>query len=458
MPRLTFARLASMIGGRLVRGGEISFDRVVIDSREAEEHSVFFAIRGERLDGHTFVGQALETALGAVVHREDVEVSEGKGLVVVDDTTAALRRLAAAVRHEFPFLLIAITGSAGKTTTKEMIHALVATERRAFKSWGNFNNQIGFPLCLSNAPDTAQVVVSEMGMNHKGEIAEMAGYSRPDIGVYTNIRPVHLEFFGTIEAIAAAKRELLENVADGGQLVLNADDPQVMRISEGFEGRKLTYALHDPNADVRAVDVREDGLRGTTFRLVANGTEREMHLRLPGLHNLENFLAAVGAARLTGISLEGIERGAATIEPAYHRGVLVEWNGASLYDDTYNSNPYALGRALELLDKAEARGRRIAVIGDMLELGPEELRFHREAGEKVPRSVNLIVAVGPRSKALLDGARSAGFPPEALQHFEDARGAAAYLRDAIRPGDLVLLKASRGIGLDRILGELEGGR
>ncbi|HEY0591177.1 MAG TPA: UDP-N-acetylmuramoyl-tripeptide--D-alanyl-D-alanine ligase [Thermoanaerobaculia bacterium] len=454
MPRLTFARLASTIGGRLVQGGEIAVDHVAIDSREVTESSVFFAIIGERLDGHAFLPQALETARGAVVSSLPAALPAGKAIVEVEDTTVALQALAAAVRREFPFLLIGITGSAGKTTTKEMIHALVATERRAHTSWGNFNNQIGFPLCLANTPDAAEVVVSEMGMNHKGEIAQMAGYGRPDIGVYTNIRPVHLEFFGTIEGIAAAKRELLENLAPGGKIVVNMDDPQVMRISRDFEGRKLTYGF-GAGAEIRAVDVRERGLRGTSFKVVAEGTERSFELHLPGEHNLENLLAAIGAARLAGISWGGIERGIADIRPAKHRGILVEWKGASLYDDTYNSNPYALGRALELMEKADVGGRRIAVIGDMLELGPQELDFHREAGKAIPRCVDLVVGVGDRSAALLDGAREAGFDPGALHHFADALAAASFLRSEIRPGDLVLLKASRGIGLDRVLDELE---
>lgn len=456
MPSLNFTRLAGMVGGEVIQGGELVVSRVVIDGREADARSAFFAIRGERHDGHDFLEQALAKARGAIVSKVPDPLPAGKAIVRVDDTTKALVRLAAAIRREQPFLLIGVTGSAGKTTTKEMIHALIAAERRAFKSWGNFNNQIGFPLCLSNTPDDAQVVVSEMGMNHAGEIADMASYGRPDIGVYTNIRPVHLEFFGTIEGIAAAKRELLENLNEGGRVVLNFDDPQVMRISQGFEGERITYGFGE-GADVRAVDVEERGLRGSSFTIEAEGERRKLELSLGGLHNLENFLAAVATARLAGISWEGIERGAATIKPAYHRGVLVDWNGASLYDDTYNSNPYALGRALELLDKADVEGRRIAVIGDMLELGADELTFHRDSGKQIPRSVNVVVAVGPRSKAILEGAREAGFEQAKLHHFAKAEDAIPFLRETIRPGDLVLLKASRGIGLDRIVNELEGG-
>src|SRR5207248_709331 len=213
--------------------------------------SVFFAIKGDRLDGHQFVAQALGAARGAVVMQVPENVPAEKGIVRVADTTVALQNLARSIRETHPFTLIAITGSAGKTTTKEMIATLVASERRTFKSWGNFNNLIGCPLCIDNTPDDAEVVVSEMGMNHKGEIAQLAGLLHPDVGVYTNIGPVHIEFFGTIEKIAEAKRELLENMKPGGTIVINTDNKYVMDISRGFQGRKVTYGIeHD--ADFRA--------------------------------------------------------------------------------------------------------------------------------------------------------------------------------------------------------------
>src|SRR5205085_3926876 len=208
-------------------------------------------------------------------------VPEGKGLVRVDDTTAALQELARSIRSHYSFTLIGITGSAGKTTTKEMIAALAATERRTWKSWGNFNNQIGAPLCLDNVPDETEVVVSEMGMNHKGEIAQIAGLMRPDVGVYTNIAPVHIEFFGTIEGIAAAKRELLENLRPGGTVIVNNDNEHVVRISADYEGPRVTYAV-EHEADFRATDIRERGLLGTRFTLNAEGTTRELDLALPG--------------------------------------------------------------------------------------------------------------------------------------------------------------------------------
>ncbi|HEX8409236.1 MAG TPA: UDP-N-acetylmuramoyl-tripeptide--D-alanyl-D-alanine ligase [Thermoanaerobaculia bacterium] len=453
MPTLTFSRLAQMIGGTLVQGGDVECSSVVIDSREVKPDSVFFAIQGERLDGHTFLAQALQTARGAVV--KNVPEGTDKAIVQVDDTTVALQNLARAIRAEYDPLLIGITGSAGKTTTKEMIATLVATERRTHKSWGNFNNQIGAPLCLDNMPDGTEVVVSEMGMNHAGEIAQIAGLMRPNVGVYTNIAPVHIEFFADgIYGVAAAKRELLENLAPGGTVVVNNDNEHVVRISRDFEGRKVTYGVeHD--ADYHATEIRDRGLLGTRFTLVAEGTTLELDLALPGRHNLDNLLAAIACARAIGISWSGIEAGVREVKPAYHRGVTIQFNGATIYDDTYNSNPYALARTLELMTQAEAM-RRIAVIGDMLELGEQELQFHRDAGLQIPKSIDVVVGVGSRSQALLEGAREAGFPDANLRHFADANAAGAFLRAFVQPGDLVLVKGSRGVGLDKAVAMLEG--
>jgi len=448
MPSLTFRDIAEMVNGEVLQGGDVSTSSVVIDSREVKPHSVFFAIKGERLDGHQFVAQALQTARGAVVSRVPEDVAPDKGIVRVADTTVALQQLARGIRQRYQFTLIGITGSAGKTTTKEMIATLIGTERRTFKSWGNFNNLIGCPLCIDNTPDDAEVVVSEMGMNHKGEIAQLAALTRPNIGVYTNIAPVHIEFFGTVEKIAEAKRELLENLAPGGSVVVNNDDEHVVRISRDYSGPKVTYGI-DRDAQYRATNIRERGLLGTKFTLVAENGKRDLDLVLPGRHNLENLLAAIATARAVGISWAGIERGVREVKPAYHRGVIVPFRGARIYDDTYNSNPYALGRALELMAQAGVNGRRIAVIGDMLELGEKELDYHREAGRAIPKNVAAVIGVGKRSKALLDGAREAGHGN--LHHFDNAETAGEFLKGFIDDGDLVLIKASRGIGLDKIV-------
>ncbi len=455
MPSLTFREIASMVGGTVIQGGDVMTKSVVIDSREVKPDSVFFAIKGERLDGHQFVAQALQTAQGAVVAEVPEALPPGKGIVRVGDTTVALQMLARAIRQRYDFTLIAITGSAGKTTTKEMIATLIATEKNTFKSWGNFNNLIGCPLCIDNTPDDAEVVVSEMGMNHKGEIAQLAGLSRPDIGVYTNIGPVHIEFFGTVEKIAEAKRELLENVKSGGKIVINVDNEHVMRISREFAGEKITYGIDNPAA-YRATAVTERGLLGTRFTIRAEGEDRDFDLALPGRHNLSNLLAAIATARSIGITWDGIAKGIQNVKPASHRGVVLPYRGATLYDDTYNSNPYALASALTLLRQAEVTGRRIAVIGDMLELGERELEYHAKSGREIPKEVDVVIGVGPRAKSLLDGAREAGFSNDRLHHFEDANAAGGFLEGFIGEGDLVLIKASRGIGLDRIVTMLTG--
>jgi UDP-N-acetylmuramoyl-tripeptide--D-alanyl-D-alanine ligase len=449
MPALTFARIAEMTGGHLVQGGEAVANSVVIDSRESKPGAAFFAIRGDRLDGHNYIGHALQKAEGAVVDRS-MDVPPGKALVVVEDTTVALQALASAIRAEFPFRLIGITGSAGKTTTKEMIASLIATERRTWKSWGNFNNQIGFPLCLSNAPDDAEIVISEMGMNHAGELAMLAQLAPPDIAVYTNVAAVHLEFFDSIDGIAAAKRELLENMRQDGTVIINADDHRVLRLSEGYPGKRVLYGV-DERSDVRAASIEERGLLGTRIVLEAEGERRKFELCVPGRFNAQNLLAAIATAREVGISWEGIDEGVRSITPGNHRGVIIEWRGAFLYDDTYNSNPYALQQALELLSKASCEGRRIAVVGDMLELGGDEIRFHRDIGRSMPRNIAMLIAVGNRSGAVLQGAREVGFDSSTLQHFADGREAAEFLRENVQQGDLVLLKASRGIGLDKVI-------
>jgi UDP-N-acetylmuramoyl-tripeptide--D-alanyl-D-alanine ligase len=274
---------------------------------------------------------------------------------------------------------------------------------------------------------------------------------------------VHIEFFGTIEKIAAAKRELLENLAPNGTIIINNDNEHVVNISAGFEGRIVSYGI-DHDADYRARDIRERGLLGTRFTLEAEGATRDFELLLPGRHNLDNLLAAIATARAIGISWDGVARGVAEVKPAYHRGIIIPLaSGATIYDDTYNSNPYALARTLELMTQADVRGRRIAVIGDMLELGEQELQFHREAGRGIPKSIDVVVAVargtetgaGTRSQSLLEGAREAGFAAEALHHFPNAEAAGEFLRTFLQEGDLVLIKGSRGVGLDKAVAILE---
>jgi UDP-N-acetylmuramoyl-tripeptide--D-alanyl-D-alanine ligase len=267
---------------------------------------------------------------------------------------------------------------------------------------------------------------------------------------------VHIEFFGTVEKIAEAKRELLENVKPGGTIVINADNEHVMRISNEFAGTKISYGI-DNDAAYRATKIRERGLLGTSFTLVAENSSRDFDLALPGRHNLENLLAAIATARAANISWDGIARGIGEVKPAYHRGVVTKFRGATIYDDTYNSNPYAVSRALELLHQADVSGRRIAVIGDMLELGERELEYHRESGRAVPKSVDVVVGVGKRSASVLDGAREAGFTDDKLFHFDDAEAAGKFLQSYVRDGDLVLLKASRGVGLDKAVAMLSEG-
>jgi UDP-N-acetylmuramoyl-tripeptide--D-alanyl-D-alanine ligase len=292
-------------------------------------------------------------------------------------------------------------------------------------------------------------------MSAPHEIDLLAKIAEPNLGVYTTIQAVHLEFFDSIEGIAAAKRELLENIDESGAIVVNADDPRVMAISEGFRGRRVSYGVDQP-ADVMATRIENRGLFGTAFVLKAGGESRNVFLNMPGRHNLDNLLAAIAAARVAEISWDGILRAIAGIVPASHRGEMIEAGGVTIYDDTYNSNPYALSKALDLLARADCSGRRVAVIGDMLELGRTEKKLHYDAGNLAPAGIDVILGVGERARSVIEGATDAGFPRESLFHVSDANRAAEFLEEFVEEGDLVLLKASRGIGLDRVVDRLKG--
>jgi UDP-N-acetylmuramoyl-tripeptide--D-alanyl-D-alanine ligase len=451
----TSAEIEAATGGTASAAFEVS--GVTFDSREAGPGDFFVAMPGTVSDGHAFVDQAFAQGAVAALVSQAVDGPH----VLVADVAEALTALAIEARRRTAATVIGVTGSVGKTSTKEALAAALARSRKGpvHRSVKSYNNHTGVPLSLARMPRETRFAVLEMGMNHAGEIAEIAGSMRPNVGVYTNIAPVHIEFFGTIEKIAAAKRELLENLAPHGTVIVNTDNEHVVNISRDFDGPKVTYGI-DHEADYRARDIRERGLLGTRFTLDAEGTTRELELLLPGRHNLDNLLAAIATARAIGISWDGIGRGVSEVKPAYHRGVIVPHeSGATIYDDTYNSNPYALARTLELMTQADVRGRRIAVIGDMLELGEQELQFHRDAGKGVPQSIDVVMAVakpgaGARSNALLDGAREAGFGDDALHHFDNAQAAGEFLKTFLRDGDLVLIKGSRGVGLDQAVAML----
>jgi UDP-N-acetylmuramoyl-tripeptide--D-alanyl-D-alanine ligase len=450
--------VAAATSGRVIAGPTgLRVTGVTIDSRRVEAGQLFVAVAGPRFDGHDFVAEAAARgAVAALVHR-DVEAPAGLGLVRVADTTRGLADLARHARAQAEVPVVCITGSAGKTTTKDMTAALLATRGPVLKTEGNLNNQYGLPLMLLRLRPEHSAAVLELGMSAAGELRALSDIARPDVAVITMVAPVHLEFFASVDDIAAAKAEILEGLAEGGVAVLNGDDPRVRRIGEAHRARggRVIWFGHD-----RAFDVSAENWRGTvhgmrfTLRIADLSRTADIALPLPGPHFLMNFLAAAAVAHHLGIGIATIAETATTLKAASHRGEVVSLDqGITLLDDCYNSNPTAVLAAVTALGLA-ARGRRVAFLGDMLELGPTGPDLHRQTGEKVGSRLDLLAAVGPLAGSFLEGARRAGLPPEALVAFPDAAAAAAAAPDLVRPGDAVLVKGSRGVRMETIVDAL----
>ena len=456
MARLSVGDAARAVGGRVTAGEpQAMIEGAAIDSRAVRGGEVFFAFGGAQTDGHRFVPDALARGAAAAIVQEDLSPPPAGALIRVDDTFQALHDLARFVRTRTPERLAGITGSAGKTTTKELLGAILASRFRTAWTPGNLNNLYGFPLSLLNVPDGTQWMVAEMGMSTPGELRQLSLLGRPDVAVFTVVRPVHLEFFGTVQAIAEAKSELLAGLDAGGFIVANADDPEVTRIARRHGARVVWYGIHEP-AEVRARDLapEPDGGVGSRFVLEAGGSAAEIRLPLHGLYNVENCLAAAAAAWALGLSLDEIAAAVRGVKPASMRGVVHRAPGGFLLiDDSYNSNPDAVDKALASAAALPGE-RRVAVLGDMLELGPEGPRFHREAGERAARlGFSPVVGVGELSRELAAGARSAGV--ESLW-MADAAAAAEWAAGEIHGGVVVLVKGSRGVKLDQVVRRLLG--
>lgn len=455
-PTLAMGEVMEATGARLLAPAETTparaFKGVSIDSRTVKAGELFVAIKGPRFDGHDFLGEAASRgAPSALVHRE-VTAPPELFLLRVTDTTRALADLARHVRLKARVPVVCITGSVGKTTTKEMTAALLATRGPVLKSEGNLNNQYGLPLSLLRLAPGHAAAVMELGMSAPGELRALAAVARPDVAVITMVAPVHLEFFASVDAIAEAKAEILEYLAPGGVAVLNGDDPRLRRIGERHRGEVVWFGRD------RAYEVSAENWRGTVhgmrFDLRIGGKTLDVALPLPGLHFLTNFLAAAAAAHRLGVKPETIAEVAREMKAASHRGqVLPLRDGITLLDDCYNSNPAAVEAAVQALDMS-ARGRRVAFLGDMLELGPSGPELHREAGERLAARLDAIVAVGPLARGFLEGARKGGLDPSALHEFPDSAQAAAAAGGLVRPGDAVLVKGSRGVRMEAIVDAL----
>jgi UDP-N-acetylmuramoyl-tripeptide--D-alanyl-D-alanine ligase len=447
--KLSLSRIAEFISGRLEFPSQSIAEGYSIDSRTVQPGEIFFAVKGEKLDGHDFVDQALSKgALTAVIaSRQKGRYPSGASLIAVDDTLVALQTLAAAVRRLWAKPLIGVTGSAGKTTTKEVIAHVLATRFRVFKSEGNFNNHFGLPLMLLKIEPEHDLAVIEMGMSHPGEIAALAKIAQPDIGVVTNVAPVHLEYFKSIAEIARAKYELIQSLPARGTAILNADDEYVAQFGRDFHGNVITYGFH-ATADVRAENFRSQGLFGSSFDLVIGGCREPATLPLLGAHNVANALAAVSVSVERGLAPSEAVTALATITPADKRGQVVKVGNISVVNDCYNSNPKALDAMVDALATTPG-ARRIVVAGEMLELGPSAEAMHRLCGRHLAQNgIDVLLGVRGLAERIVESASESGIRAEFVATPEEA---GEWLARETRPGDVVLLKASRGVKLERAL-------
>lgn len=461
MARLSREEIVAATGGhdRGGSGGE-SFDGYSIDSRTIAPGELFVAIVGPNHDGHEFVPEAVRKGAAAVLISHPITTATPDPVAVfeVADTLRAMQEMAAHVRRRDRPTVVGITGSAGKTTTKEMAYEVIAAAAgSAYRSPGNLNNLYGLPLALLRMPDGTRSAVLEMGMSRPGELRRLGEIASLDVACLTNVMPVHLEFFDSVEAIAAAKAEIFAGLDAGAIAVWNRDDARVAVAARRFPGRAVTFGL-ESEADWTATAVRDRGLDGMSFELRGPSGRVPVHLRAPGRHNLCNALAAAAIGDACGVPIDRIRDGLERFRPLAGRGTLKTLpSGVIVIDDCYNSNPGAMQQVLGWFAGLRAAGRRIVASGDMLELGErEEGDAHRRLGERIAAAgVDLFVGVGPRHATAVAAARGAGL--EASRHFDDSEQAAEYLAGEARRGDLVLVKGSRGIRMERVIEKLESG-
>ncbi|MBL8056839.1 MAG: UDP-N-acetylmuramoyl-tripeptide--D-alanyl-D-alanine ligase [Anaerolineales bacterium] len=470
---LTLGLVIEALTGYQAAGGPQIITDVASDSRLSIPGSLFVALPGERTDGHFYVSAAFARgAIAAVVQRDlpaDFPVLDLREPLTferaaavaapiclrVPDTLQALQTLGAFWRRRLDVRVIGVTGSVGKTTSKELIAAVLGTRYRTFKTEGNYNNEIGLPLMLLKLTEAHERAVLEMGFYQVGEIAQLCAWARPHVAVVNNVYPVHLERAGSLEAIVQGKGELVAALPADGVAILNLDDPRVMAMRARTRARTFTYGL-DPAADLWADHIEGRGLAGVHFHL-HHGRET-LHLRVPllGQHSVHTALRAAAVGLVEGLTWEEIVAGLQSIGAVQLRLAAVRGPGGSLLiDDTYNASPESTIAALNLLSEIE--GRKVAVLGDMLELGGFEAAGHRLVGQRAGAVAEVLVTIGPRARLIADEARQAGLPAAAVAEFETGEAALPFLQALIQAGDVVLLKGSRGLRLDRLARALEAG-
>jgi UDP-N-acetylmuramoyl-tripeptide--D-alanyl-D-alanine ligase len=459
------AEILAATGGKITQdSGKKRFGEIVTDSTKIKNGSVFIALKGERHDGHRFVADAvLRGAACVIIHRPlGGKILGGATAVRVGDTLRALGDLAHYRREQIAPKVLAITGSNGKTTTKEMVAAILEEARldgkpargKVLKTEGNFNNLVGLPLTLLRLRNKDRVAVVELGTNRPGEIQRLAEIADPDVGIVTSVAAAHLEGLNSLAGVAREKGALYRNVRPGGAIAVNLDDPWVSKLATRFKGKKITYGEH---GQVRAQSRRMRGTTGMQFVLHAHRQRCSVQLNYLGHHNVVNALGAAALALGTGVRLGAIRRGLQTARPFSMRMQIEEWNGIGIINDAYNANPASMKAALQTLVEIDCHGNRIAVLGDMFELGKQSTKEHRQLG-KTAAGVNIdaLYLLGKLAVEVRKGAVLAGMGTEKIIIGKDHADLASQLRNRLKSGDWLLFKGSRGMRMERVLHELRG--
>jgi len=452
MDSLALAQIAAFSGGKIEGGNrDATISRVSTDSRTLRGGDLFVPLRGENFDGHKFIQQAAERgAVGAMVEENwSGSAPENFALIRVADTLTGYQTLAANYRASLPLKIIAITGSNGKTSTKDFVAAVLGRKFRVTKTEGNFNNHVGLPQTMLAANRDDEIAVWEIGMNHPGEIAALAKLAAPDVAIITNVGVAHIEFMGTREAIAEEKGALAEAVTSSGSVILNADDAFTEAIAKRT-GAKIVLAGIE-SGTVRAVDITQSAT-GSEFTILEGAHRCRAQLPVPGIHMVQNAMLAVAAGRVFGVSIEECAVGLASVPLTKARLQIKEIRGIQFIDDSYNANPDSMKAALRTLVELDSDGRRIAVLGEMGELGAESERGHRDVGEAAAAlRIDELIAVGPTGATIARAAEEAGLKKSvAVSSHEEA---AELLEKNAAPGDLVLIKGSRSARMERVLEE-----
>jgi UDP-N-acetylmuramoyl-tripeptide--D-alanyl-D-alanine ligase len=455
-----------LVSGRPARSLKQKVRRVVSDSRIVRTGDLFVAFPGERFDGHAFVPTALAKGASGIIVKEDYQLpslpkrATEPVLIGVKDTLIAYQQLAAHHRSRFAIPVVAITGSNGKTTTKEMVAAVLARRWRTLKTEGNLNNRIGVPHTLFLLTSRHEAAVIEMGVDQEGQTTRLCEIAKPTVGIITNIGPDHLEFFGSMEGSAQAKAELLDRLPPDGAVVLNADDRYFDYLAARAQCRVVSFGV-SPKADVRAVQSRDESEDGVIFGLILPGRARPIIVRLKthGHHNVQNALAAAAVGYVLGVPGMAIAEGLGRFRPAAMRSQILQCHGVRVINDCYNANPASMQAAIQLLAHLGSARRTIAVLGDMLELGSDAKQLHRTVGAFLAQQdITQLIACGVLGHDLAQGARSAGMAAERIIEVPDAAAAGSTLKATVRQGDVVLVKASRGMRMEQVVEALTGMR